>query len=102
MPPVFDFDNQIQHIAKVFGNTTFAFIYHHSISGIIYPVRPQSQVKSMFLYSNIIGAMFLCTEAMLAWVAFGSLTNRCVPPDGWDPNIEYPITYPCGVSGLYN
>jgi len=58
----------------------------------------------MFLYSNIIGAMFLCTEAMLAWVAFGSLSNPCVPPDGWDPNVPLPnpITYPCRVSALYN
>jgi len=38
--PVFDLKNQITHLAKVFGNTTFVFIYHHSVSGIIYPVRP--------------------------------------------------------------
>lgn len=40
IPPLFDFENQIKQVAKVFGNTTFAFIYHHSISGIIYPIRP--------------------------------------------------------------
>ena len=56
----------------------------------------------MFLWSNIIGAMFLCTEAMLAWIAFGNLTNRCVPPDDWDTNKPYPIHFPCAVSGLYN
>lgn len=38
--PVFDWGTQIKHLAQVFGNTTFVFIYHHSISGIIYPVRP--------------------------------------------------------------
>ena len=38
--PVFDWKNQISYLAEVFGNTTFVFIYHHSISGIIYPVRP--------------------------------------------------------------
>jgi len=38
--PVFDIKNQIKHLAKVFGNTTFVFIYHHSVSGIIYPIRP--------------------------------------------------------------
>lgn len=38
--PIFDLKNQIKYLAQVFGNTTFVFIYHHSISGIIYPVRP--------------------------------------------------------------
>ena len=37
---VFDIKEQIKHLANVFGNTTFVFIYHHSISGVIYPVRP--------------------------------------------------------------
>jgi len=38
--PLFDLKNQIKNLAQVFGNTTFVFIYHHSVSGIIYPVRP--------------------------------------------------------------
>ena len=33
--------NQASAAATVFGNTVFVFIYHHSIPGIIYPVRPQ-------------------------------------------------------------
>lgn len=36
----FDFANQIPSLSTVFGNTVFIFIYHHSIPGIIYPVRP--------------------------------------------------------------
>ena len=28
------------NIANAFGNTVFAFIFHHSISGIVYPIRP--------------------------------------------------------------
>ena len=71
--PVFNLKEQINYLAQVFGNTTFAFIYHHSVSGIVYPVRPQKQIKEMFLYSNIIGAIFLAVEAMLAFFAFGSL-----------------------------
>lgn len=47
----------------------------------------------MFLYSNIIGALFLFTEAFLAWFAFSALNNACD-----DPNA----TFPCAVSGLYN
>jgi hypothetical protein len=51
------------HLATVFGNTVFTFIYHHSIPGIIYPVRPQSALPKMFLISNIFGAIMLFIEA---------------------------------------
>jgi len=37
---LFNWKDQMPYLAEVFGNTTFAFIYHHSISGIITPVRP--------------------------------------------------------------
>ena len=40
--PVFNWKHQIKYLAQVFGNTTFIFVYHHSISGIVTPVRPQS------------------------------------------------------------
>ena len=38
--PLIDFSTQLSHLSTVFGNTVFVFIYHHSIPGIIYPVRP--------------------------------------------------------------
>jgi len=38
--PVFDWGTQKEYLATVFGNTVFVFVYHHSVSGIIYPVRP--------------------------------------------------------------
>ena len=37
---VFNWSQQLKYLSKVFGNTTFIFIYHHSVSGIITPVRP--------------------------------------------------------------
>lgn len=40
--PVFDLKNQFSNIANCFGGTVFVFIFHHSISGIVYPIRPQS------------------------------------------------------------
>ena len=60
--PVFNISEQITHIANVFGGTVFVFIFHHSISGIVYPIRPQTDVKSMFLYSHIIGSILLGLE----------------------------------------
>lgn len=38
--PVFNISEQFKYLATVFGNTVFVFIFHHSISGIIYPIRP--------------------------------------------------------------
>lgn len=38
--PTIDWPDQLPHLSTVFGNTVFIFIYHHSVPGIIYPVRP--------------------------------------------------------------
>lgn len=91
--PVFDFKKQIGHLAQVFGNTTFVFIYHHSISGIIYPVRPQKSIKKMFLWSNIVGSVFLLCEAWLAYIAFAGRETKCDDVDA---------EFPCKVAALYN
>lgn len=37
---VFDSTKILKNIATVFGNTVFVFIFHHSISGVVYPIRP--------------------------------------------------------------
>ena len=73
----------------------FVFIYHHSIPGIIYPIRPQSSINKMFIIANIVGATLLFLEAQLAYWAFSSLTG--VP--GLDPCSN---TFPCAVNPLYN
>jgi len=51
----------------------------------------------MFLYSNIIGSCFLALEGMLAWIAFGTLTNPCVAPDDWTDAQKAAFTpkFPC-------
>lgn len=97
---LFNWNTQLKSLAQVFGNTTFVFIYHHSISGIIYPVRPQKYVKQMFLWSNIVGSIFLITEGLLAYFAFSSLENFCIKPENWVGPFEQ--KFPCKVSGLYN
>ena len=38
--PVWDWKKQSKSLASVFGGTVFCFIYHHSIPGIMYPIRP--------------------------------------------------------------
>lgn len=49
----------------------------------------------MFLISNIVGSIFLCTEAWLAYFAFSGLDNLCDSKDG-------KTTFPCKVNSLYN
>ena len=60
------------NIDNLFGSTLFIFICHHSISGIISPVRPQRHVKYMFPTSFVLGGFFLFIQAVLATFAFGS------------------------------
>jgi len=55
----------------------------------------------MFLWSNIIGSIFLATEAWLAFFAFSALNNLCVD-DHVPPREDFKATFPCKVSGLYN
>ena len=83
-------------LVTVFGNTVFVFIYHHSIPGIIYPIRPQKAVGKMFLTANIIASILLFAEGFLAFIAFSSLENPCSLPDGQE------VSYPCQVNELFN
>lgn len=93
--PLWDFKNQIPAIGTVFGNTVFVFVYHHSVSGIIYPARPQKQIKKTIALSHFAGFFFLGLEGILAFLAFSGLTNDCTTADGQ-------ANYPCKVQPLYN
>jgi len=84
-----DWSENFGHLSTVFGNTVFVFIYHHSIPGIVYPVRPQKKVRGMLLTANIVGAILLALEGQLAFWAFGGLTNNCK-------------TFPCATQPLFN
>ena len=66
------------NIDNLFGSTLFIFICHHSISGIISPVRPQRHVKYMFPTSFVLGGACLFIQAVLATFAFG---NKSLPTD---------------------
>jgi len=79
-------------ISGLFGNTVFIFIVHHSVSGIIYPIRPQKKVKPMFMMAYSIGTTLLLLEGFLAALAFGGR-------DRWGPD---PNVFPCSIQKLYN
>jgi hypothetical protein len=80
----------LDYIHLLFGNTIFVFICHHSVSGIVYPVRPQSTIKPMFFWSFLIGSCTLLLEATLAMLAFSHIEN-----DSCDE-------FPCEIQKLYN
>jgi hypothetical protein len=88
---VFDASAIAANIATLFGNTVFIFIFHHSISGIVYPVRPQKNIRPMFLTSHIVGSSLLAIEGLLAFLAFSGIKHDC-----------HTKIYPCKVADLYN
>lgn len=92
--PVFEWSEQVKSLSTNFGNTVFIFIYHHSVPGIIYPIRPQTNLHKMFMIANIVGALFLFAECQLAWEAFSSSS---LPPCDATPYVA-----PCQVSPLFN
>lgn len=61
----------------VFGNVVFLNIFHHSISGIYYPFRPQKNIQPITFISIFSGVSFLLLEAFLCIIAFGGYTNEC-------------------------
>jgi hypothetical protein len=79
-------------ISDLFGNTIFIFILHHSVSGIVYPVRPQEKVKPMFLSSFSLGAGVLIIEGFLAALAFGKEEYK----------TREVGAFPCEIQELYN
>lgn len=89
--PVFDGPSIAKNLATTFGNTVFVFIFHHSISGVVYPIRPQADIKKMFLVSHIIGAVLLGFEGLMAFLAFSGIDHDCKTG-----------VYPCRISKLFN
>ena len=79
--PVWDWEKQSKSLASVFGGTVFVFIYHHSIPGIMYPIRPQNAVGGMFLKANVIASFLLFAEGFMA-------PTTCDP----SPNSSSPCT----------
>jgi len=85
-----DLKPDFSHASNLFANTLFIFVAHHSIAGIVKPVRPQKAVYDTLFYSFSIGASILIIEANLAAMAFTRVTNsECAD-------------FPCEIQPLYN
>ena len=63
----------LAHASNLFANTVFIFVVHHSIAGIIKPVRPQTSVYSILFNSFALGWAVLWIESLLAALAFSGV-----------------------------
>jgi len=84
---------KISGIAYVFGNAVLTFNCHHSIPGLVSPVQPQIQLRTVFrsvLTFCCSGLAALCILAMLAF--HNARDASCVDHDG----------PPCAINKLYN
>ena len=88
-PAKLDFLN-FDEISGLFGGTVFVFICHYSISGIVYPIRPQKKVKPMIITAFMLSSTVLLIEGFCAALAFGHHTSQ-------DPNV-----FPGAIKPLYN
>lgn len=86
--PLFDISKQVEFLPEVFGNTLFAFIFHFTLSTIIYSMRPQMKSETMIMNANILGASLLAIEALLGWMAFGEFNHKKCPKDFENCNIK--------------
>lgn len=83
----------------MFGNTVFFFVFHHSISGVVTPIRPQADIKPMFLISHILGASLLAIEGVMAFLAFSAIGHGCHDKD---VDLHGVPRYPCRIEKLFN
>ena len=63
--------------ASIFGNVVFAFLSHHSLPGILKPVRPEHSIKRIIFWGYLCGCLIMLMVAITAVLAFGDLKNDC-------------------------
>ena len=85
-----DFVPDLTHASNLFANTVFIFVVHHSIAGIVKPVRPQISLYRIIFNSFALGCTVLWVESFLAALAFADVKN---------PNWN---EFPWEIQSLYN
>jgi len=84
---------EISNFASIFGNVVFAFLSHHSLPGILKPVRPENSIRKIIFWGYICGCFIMFMVAITAVFAFGDLTNRC--EDGFPCSLQVQNYYLC-------
>jgi len=80
-------------ISYIFGNCIITFNCHHSLPGLVTPVRPQAALRSTFrivMGLSCVGMVLLCAVGL---IAFGSIPEKsCASKPG----------PPCDIQQLFN
>eukprot|EP00826_Nyctotherus_ovalis_P046873 TRINITY_DN5335_c0_g1_i15.p1 TRINITY_DN5335_c0_g1~~TRINITY_DN5335_c0_g1_i15.p1 ORF type:complete len:385 (+),score=54.48 TRINITY_DN5335_c0_g1_i15:156-1310(+) len=79
----------VSNIGYVMTNVIFTTFIHHSVPGMVYPLRPQTKLKNTFINSYVFHAIILLLHCILGVFAFGDRTNEC-------------NQFPCKVKDIFN
>lgn len=77
---------EYSNFSGIFGNVVFAFLCHHSLPGILKPIKPETSIKKVLLSGYLCGCIIMYLVAISAIFAFGDLTASCINE------------YPCAIS----
>eukprot|EP00826_Nyctotherus_ovalis_P021729 TRINITY_DN1706_c0_g1_i7.p2 TRINITY_DN1706_c0_g1~~TRINITY_DN1706_c0_g1_i7.p2 ORF type:complete len:342 (-),score=81.12 TRINITY_DN1706_c0_g1_i7:543-1568(-) len=69
-------------------NILYVTFWHHTVPGLIYPLRPQSYANPTVTASYVLQGLLLIIHSGLAVLAFGNRTNEC-------------STFPCKIEVNY-
>ncbi len=82
---LFDFS----HVDYLVGNVLYATFTHHSISGMIYPLRPQTKLRQTLWAGYGLQIGLTVVHCTLAVIAFGNRDNVC-------------DKFPCKINEIFN
>ena len=82
---LFDFTK----IRYLIGNVLFASFLHHSVPGLIYPLRPQVHISSSLFEGFAAETLIVVAHILSAIFAFGDSTDDC-------------SQYPCEIQQIFN
>jgi len=76
-------------ISYLIGNVLFVTMLHHSVSGLIYPLRPQIKINQNFAIGFMLQFLIAVTHTILGVMAFGKYKNSCEK-------------FPCKIQEIFN
>jgi amino acid permease len=84
---------KISGFSEIFGTAIYAYMCHHSIPGIVSPIRDKSKLTKLFAADYL---FIWVVNMALCWTAVIAFQNA--PEDTCYP---YPSTAPCKIQDLY-
>lgn len=82
-----------QGLPALFGNAAFIFMIHHSIPGLVFPLRRHKDSFRVIAWSYFIGYTLYLILCLLALLSFGSVDFR---------HCKNKPSHRCEIQGLFN